>query len=215
MHQNRASPFASDFYRRRGCRKELRNEDHFYPFSSQKKSRFASNFLRRGNRASWGLEKSRDCLGSGNNRRRSRRESRDFGALSWAPPFVQLLGNCIFECTVSLYLHLWWSYDSYLQTEPRLVTLKTASVLTFFFTQISGRKFLPELCGEVHPETAPLQALCCALCSTEQSTFRGGEKGEKMPKKGRNGEEEGWPTKGAKGKKDARKQVSVPEGVCR
>ena len=54
MHQNRASPFASDFYRRRGCRREVRSEDHFYPFSLQKKSRFASNFLRRGNRASWG-----------------------------------------------------------------------------------------------------------------------------------------------------------------
>ena len=49
-HQNRASPFASDFYRRRGYRKEFRSEDHFYPFSSQKKSRFASDFLRRGNR---------------------------------------------------------------------------------------------------------------------------------------------------------------------
>ena len=44
-----------------------------------------------------------------------------------------------------------------------------------FLTQISGRNFLPELCGEVHPETAPLQDLCCALESTEQSTFRGGE----------------------------------------
>ena len=40
------------------------------------------------------------------------------------------------------------------------------------FTQISGRDFLPELFGEVHFETAPLQALCCALCSTERSTFR-------------------------------------------
>ena len=34
-----------------------------------------------------------------------------------------------------------------------------------------GRNFLPELCGEVCPETAPLQALCCALRSTEQTTF--------------------------------------------
>ena len=59
--QNRTLPFASDFYRRRGYRKELRSEDHFYPFSSQKKSRFASDPLRRG--------------------RRSRRESLDFGAL--------------------------------------------------------------------------------------------------------------------------------------
>ena len=31
MHQNRASPFA-----RRGNRRELRSEDHFYPSSSQK-----------------------------------------------------------------------------------------------------------------------------------------------------------------------------------
>ena len=72
------------------------------------------------------------------------------------------------------------------------------------FTQISGRNFLPEIFGEVHPETAPLQARACALCSTEQSTFRGGEKGEKVPRKG---EEKGWPAKGQKGKKDARKQV--------
>ena len=66
----------------RGYRREFRSEDHFYPFSSQKKSRFVSDFLRRRNRASWGLEKSRDFWGSGKNRHRSRRESRDFGALS-------------------------------------------------------------------------------------------------------------------------------------
>ena len=60
MHQNRASPFASDFCRRRGYRREFRSEDHFYPFYSQKKSRIASDFLRRGNRASWGLKRSRD-----------------------------------------------------------------------------------------------------------------------------------------------------------
>ena len=56
VHQNRASPFASDFYRRRGYRREFRSEDHFYLFSSQKKSRFASGFFRRGNRASWSLK---------------------------------------------------------------------------------------------------------------------------------------------------------------
>ena len=67
-----------------------------------------------------------------------------------------------------------------------------------FFTQISGRNFLPDFCGEVHPETAPLQALYCALCSKEQSTFRGGERGEKVPRKG---EEEGRPAEGAKSKK--------------
>ena len=66
-----------------------------------------------------------------------------------------------------------------------------------FFTQISGRNFLPELCGEIHPRTAPLQALHCALCSTEQSTSRGRKNGENVPRKG---EEEGWPAKGAKRK---------------
>ena len=69
-----------------------------------------------------------------------------------------------------------------------------------FFTQSSGRNFLPDLCGEVHPEAVPLQDLCCALCSTEQSTFRGGEQ---VPRK----REEGWPTKGAKREKDAWKQI--------
>ena len=84
VHQNRASPFASDFYRRewyRCYRRKFRSEDHFYPVSSQRKSRIASDFLRRGNRASWGLKKSRDFWGSGKNRRRSRRESRDFALI--------------------------------------------------------------------------------------------------------------------------------------
>ena len=40
-----------------------------------------------------------------------------------------------------------------------------------FDTQISGRNSLPDLCGEVHNETAPFQDRGCALCSTEQSTF--------------------------------------------
>ena len=40
--------------------------------------------------------------------------------------------------------------------------------------------------------------MCCALCSTEQSTFRGGEKGEKVLRKGK---EKGWPARGAKRKK--------------
>ena len=49
-----------------------------------------------------------------------------------------------------------------------------------FFTQTSGRDFLPDLCGEVHPETAPIQGLCCArkvLCRTEH--FSRGEQVER------------------------------------
>ena len=53
-----------------------------------------------------------------------------------------------------------------------------------FFMRISGRNFLPELWGEVHPETVPLQDLCCALCPTELSRFLGREKGEKGRKRG-------------------------------
>ena len=92
VHQNRASPFASDFYRRRGYRRELRIEDHFYPFSSQKNSLFASDFPRRGNHAAWGLKKSR-FLGSGKNRRGSRRESRGFGALRYCDAFHKYRGQ--------------------------------------------------------------------------------------------------------------------------
>ena len=63
MHQNRASRFASDFYRRRAYRRELRSEDHFYPFSSQKNSRFASDFFsQRKSPFFWGPKKSRDSL---------------------------------------------------------------------------------------------------------------------------------------------------------
>ena len=75
------------------------------------------------------------------------------------------------------------------------------SLLTFFHADFG-----------VHPETAHLQALCCALCSTEQSTFRGGEQGEKAP---REGGEEGWPAKGAKRKKGRVKTAQSKKGpIC-
>ena len=54
----------------------------FVPFNPQRKSPFASDFLRRGNRASWGLKNRAILRGSSKNRRRNRRESHDFGALS-------------------------------------------------------------------------------------------------------------------------------------
>ena len=69
----------------------------------------------------------------------------------------------------------------HLQTRSQLQWKWTRNWL--FFTQISGRNFLPELCGEIHPGTAPLQALHCALCSTEQSTFRGRKKWRKCVEK--------------------------------
>ena len=70
-----------------------------------------------------------------------------------------------------------------------------------FLTQISRRNFLPELCGEVHPGAAPFQAPRCTLFSTEQSTFRGGEKGEKVRRE--KGRKRGGQQRGQKGKKDA------------
>ena len=51
----------------------------------------------------------------------------------------------------------------------------------------------------------PLSKLCAAaLCSTEWSTFRGGEQGEEGPGKG---VEEEWPAKGAK-RKEGRVKTS-------
>ena len=124
MHQNRASPFASDYYCGREYRREFRSEDHFYPFSSQKKSRFASDFLCRGNRASWGLKKSRDFSGSGKNRRRNRRESRDFGALR---PLVK---RAIFLVRLRL-----WGWGPFLR--ENLTKGKIASALFHTFLQFS------------------------------------------------------------------------------
>ena len=83
VHQNRASPFASDFRRRLRYRREFRSGNQICPLQSQRKSPFASDFLRRANRASWGLKNRAILRGSGKNRRRNRRESRDFGALRW------------------------------------------------------------------------------------------------------------------------------------
>ena len=46
------------------------------------------------------------------------------------------------------------------------------------------------------------QDLCCALCSTEQSTFReGGAQQEKVPRKEK---EEGWPAEGGQKEKGTR-----------
>ena len=51
----------------------------------------------------------------------------------------------------------------------------------------------------------PLSKLCAVpFALTEQSTFRGGEKVEVVPRKG---EEEGWPGTGAKRKKGRAKTL--------
>ena len=84
VHQNRASPFASDFRRRLRYRREFRSGNQIWPSKSQRKSPFASDFLRRGNRASWGLKSRAILRGSSENRCRNRRGSRDFGALRWS-----------------------------------------------------------------------------------------------------------------------------------
>ena len=76
-------------------------------------------------------------------------------------------------------------------------------VLWPFFTQISGRNFLPQICGEVHPETAS-SLLCPLLYRTEQHFARGGT-GQKDAQKriGR-----GVASKG--GKKEKRTSSSRP-----
>ena len=141
MHQNRASLFASDFCRRRGYRREFRSEDHFYPFYSQKKSRFASDFLRRGNRASWGLKRSRDFFGSGKNRRRSRRESRDFGALRCYPVLpLHGLKLCKFVSRSDLVLISFWMLTTPWIFYP-ISLFRRASRLIVFATKVAPECF--------------------------------------------------------------------------
>ena len=56
-----------------------------------------------------------------------------------------------------------------------------------FFTRISGRNFLPELCGGVHSETSPLQALCCAFALQSRALFEGEKRAKRCLEKGRKG----------------------------
>ena len=74
-----------------------------------------------------------------------------------------------------------------------------------FFTQISGRNFLPELCGEVHPGAA-LSKLCVVPFALQnRALFEGEKRVKKCWEKGR---KRGGQQRGQKGKKDAWKQVS-------
>ena len=66
------------------------------------------------------------------------------------------------------------------------------------FTQISGRNFLPELFGEVHPETAPFSKVCAVPFALHNRALF---EVEKRTKRWREREEEGWPAKGGKRKK--------------
>ena len=96
MHQNRASPFASDFLAQTRVSQGILQRGSFLPvfiaeeiavrlrFSSLRKSRIL------------GPQKSRDLPGGSKNRRRSRRESRDFGALSLKRFLGYVLPNLCF-----------------------------------------------------------------------------------------------------------------------
>ena len=79
-----------------------------------------------------------------------------------------------------------------------------------FFPQISGRNFLPELCGEVHPGSAPLRAsaLCPLLYRAEHLR---GRKGRKCAEK-RGGREAA--SKGGKGKKGRVKTGQAVADQC-
>ena len=60
----------------------------------------------------------------------------------------------------------------------------TIIILTFFHVDLG--KEVPSRTiygGEVHPETAPLQPVCCALRTTKQSALRGGGEGRKGAEK--------------------------------
>ena len=72
-----------------------------------------------------------------------------------------------------------------------------------FFMQISGRKFLPELCGEVHPKTASLQALCCAFSLQNRALF------EEQKKKAKACRERGGRGVAKKGGKKEKRRVKT------
>ena len=63
---------------------------------------------------------------------------------------------------------------------PLVCTLETDLSLRRVWEGIS----FPNFFGEVHPETAPLQALCSALCSTEQRGRKGWKGAEKRGGRG-------------------------------
>ena len=75
-----------------------------------------------------------------------------------------------------------------------------------FFTQISGRNFLPQLRGEVHPETALSELCAVPLPLQNRALFKEEKRAERCREKERKRVRQ---HKGQKGKKDARKQVSL------
>ena len=86
------------------------------------------------------------------------------------PSVANLLRVAIhyWKCSESLHLQYWSTIFWVVSSESLCIA-----------------NFLPENCGEVHPETVPFQSLCCAPCSTEQSTFRRGGEGRKGAEKRR------------------------------
>ena len=84
--------------------------------------------------------------------------------------------------------------------KPHLRHSNCFSMLTCFHADFG--KECPSIFGEVHPETAPLQARCCPPCSTEQSSRQGERKkrGNRCKEKER---KRGGQERRQKGKKDA------------
>ena len=83
MHQNRASPFASGFSPQTRVLRGFLQWESVLPGSiSRENHRSLVICNRKENRTCWGLDTSSDFARSHENRRRNRRESHDFGALS-------------------------------------------------------------------------------------------------------------------------------------
>ena len=71
-------------------------------------------------------------------------------------------------------------------------------LLFFSFHEFPGRN--PELCGEVHPDTAPLQAVYSAFALQNRAPFEGKKRERRRREKGR---KRGDQQRGQKGKMGA------------
>ena len=90
--------------------------------------------------------------------------------------------------------------------------LHNASCQLTFFTQISGRNFLPKSVERLIPEL-PLSKLCAVPFALQNRALFEGEKRAKLCRE--KGRKRGGQERGQKGKKDARKQVSQTLGQGR
>ena len=92
--------------------------------------------------------------------------------MTWRDPLDPTLGTPL---NVFARNYLWHVFGSVHGPKKRIKRLQKISSWPVF-TQISGRNFLPELCGEVHLENVPLQALPCPSFALQNRALLEGDK---------------------------------------